>query len=60
MAITVQLTIDCADPQGLAQFWMTALRYVPEPPPRGHGSLGVMAGRDGRAGVRMERRRLDQ
>ena len=38
MAITVQLTIDCADPQGLAQFWMTALRYVPEPPPRGHGS----------------------
>lgn len=33
---TSQLTIDCADPQALAQFWMTALRYVPEPPPRGH------------------------
>ena len=36
MATTVQLTIDCADPQALAQFWTTALRYVPEPPPRGH------------------------
>ena len=37
MATTVQLTIDCADPQALAQFWMTALHYVPEPP-RGHES----------------------
>jgi len=25
MATTVQLTIDCADPQALARFWMTAL-----------------------------------
>ncbi|MHB1475293.1 MAG: VOC family protein [Dermatophilaceae bacterium] len=36
MATTFQLTIDCTDPQSLAQFWTTALRYVPEPPPRGH------------------------
>ena len=36
MATTVQLTIDCADPQAPAQFWTTALRYVPEPPPRCH------------------------
>jgi len=38
MATTVQLTIDCADPQALARFWMTALHYVPEPPPSGHES----------------------
>ena len=48
MATTVQLTIDCADPQALAQFWMTARSYVPEPPPRGH-ERGVMTGRDGPA-----------
>jgi environmental stress-induced protein Ves len=35
-AATVQLTLDCADPQGLAQFWLAALHYVLEPPPRGH------------------------
>lgn len=38
LATRVQVTIDCADPQALAQFWMTALHYVPEPPPRGHDS----------------------
>jgi len=38
MATTIQLTIDCADPQALARFWMTALHYVPEPPPGGHES----------------------
>jgi hypothetical protein len=38
MATTVQLTIDCGDPQALAQFWMTALHYVPEPPPSGYES----------------------
>jgi Glyoxalase-like domain len=32
----VQLTVDRQDPNALAQFWMTALHYVPEPPPRGH------------------------
>lgn len=37
-ATRVQLTIDAADPQVLAQFWMTALHHVPEPPPRGHES----------------------
>lgn len=33
---TVQLTVDCVDPQALAQFWLAALHYVPEPPPPGH------------------------
>lgn len=37
-ATTVQLTIDCADPRALAQFWMTALHYDPQPPPRGHAT----------------------
>ena len=32
----IALTVDCEDPDALAQFWMTALHYVPEPPPRGH------------------------
>jgi hypothetical protein len=33
---TAQLTVDCADPQAMARFWLTALRYVAEPPPPGH------------------------
>jgi environmental stress-induced protein Ves len=37
-ATTVQLTVDCADPQALAQFWRSALHYVPEPPPPGHAT----------------------
>jgi len=47
-ATTVQLTIDCADPQAQAQFWAQALHYVGQPPPQGHqtwaswlASLGV-------------------
>jgi len=32
------VTVDCADPQALAQFWGSVLRYVPEPPPPGHTS----------------------
>lgn len=34
--LTLQLTIDCADPQRLVPFWLEALRYVPDPPPGGH------------------------
>ncbi|WP_128980283.1 VOC family protein [Streptomyces roseicoloratus] len=34
--MTLQLTIDCAEPQRLVAFWAEALRYVPEPPPEGH------------------------
>jgi Glyoxalase-like domain len=36
MDVTMQLTIDCADPQRLVAFWCEALGYVPEPPPDGH------------------------
>ena len=38
IATRVQLTVDCADPQALAQFWRSALRYVWEPPPPGHAT----------------------
>ena len=37
-ALTLQLTVDCADPRRLVPFWAEALRYVPEPPPEGHAS----------------------
>jgi len=33
-----QLTIDCADPDLLAHFWMAALGYVAQPPPEGHAT----------------------
>lgn len=36
--MTVQLTIDCSDPQRMVAFWAEALGYVPEPPPDGHTS----------------------
>ncbi|MFE1384306.1 VOC family protein [Streptomyces sp. NPDC058740] len=36
--MTLQLTIDCADPRRLVAFWAEALRYVPEPPPEGHAN----------------------
>jgi Glyoxalase-like domain len=36
--MTLQLTIDCADPAPLVQFWGPALGYVPAPPPHGHSS----------------------
>jgi len=48
---TIQLTVDCADPQAMARFWLTALHYVAEPPPPGHETLGVVVGRDGGAAV---------
>ncbi|GGS25850.1 hypothetical protein GCM10010252_76090 [Streptomyces aureoverticillatus] len=38
MEMTVQLTIDCSDPQRMVTFWAEALGYVPEPPPGGHAS----------------------
>ncbi|MFD7439296.1 VOC family protein [Streptomyces sp. NPDC059861] len=38
MEMTVQLTIDCVDPQRLVAFWSEALGYVPEPPPGGHAT----------------------
>ena len=33
MLIRVDLTLDCANPEVLAEFWKTAAGYVDEPPP---------------------------
>ncbi|MFJ8623583.1 VOC family protein [Kitasatospora sp. NPDC093550] len=33
MAAGIDLTLDCADAELLAEFWKTALGYVDEPPP---------------------------
>ncbi|HJE61711.1 MAG TPA: VOC family protein [Nocardiopsis listeri] len=38
MDVTLQVTIDCADPRRLVDFWCRALGYVPEPPPEGHAT----------------------
>jgi hypothetical protein len=38
VAIKWSLTIDCARPARLAEFWALALGYVPAPPPVGFGS----------------------
>ncbi len=38
MEATLQLTVDCADPQRMVAFWTRALGYVPEPPPGGHAT----------------------
>jgi hypothetical protein len=38
MAIRWKLTIDCAGPGKLAEFWALALGYVPSPPPEGFAS----------------------
>ena len=38
MEMTLQLTIDCADPPRLVAFWSEALGYVSEPPPGGHAT----------------------
>ncbi|MFD5519320.1 VOC family protein [Streptomyces sp. NPDC127066] len=38
MEMTMQLTIDCADPPRLVAFWSEALGYVPEPPPGDHAT----------------------
>ncbi|MEU7112696.1 VOC family protein [Streptomyces sp. NPDC046182] len=36
--MTLQLTIDCADPRKLVRFWAAALHYVPQPPPEGYAT----------------------
>jgi catechol 2,3-dioxygenase-like lactoylglutathione lyase family enzyme len=38
MATSVQVTIDCADPDRLANFWATALGYKKQDPPEGFDS----------------------
>jgi hypothetical protein len=35
MAVRFQIVIDCRDPEPLARFWASALRYDLEPPPEG-------------------------
>lgn len=35
MSKDVQITFDCADPDGLATFWAEVLGYVLQPPPEG-------------------------
>lgn len=37
-ARVVQVTFDCADPQGLADFWREVLHYADPPPPEGFDS----------------------
>jgi hypothetical protein len=39
MAVSYQLTIDCAAPEVLAPFWAKALHYVIAPPPPGFDSF---------------------
>ncbi|HEY8093679.1 MAG TPA: VOC family protein [Acidimicrobiales bacterium] len=38
MAIAVQVTFDCADPDRLAHFWADLLGYQLDPPPEGYDS----------------------
>jgi hypothetical protein len=38
MAVTVQVTFDCQDPDHLARFWAETLGYVLDPPPPGFDS----------------------
>lgn len=46
-AFKVQIVIDCADPSGLAEFWVEALACVVEPPPPGFDSWEEFAERIG-------------
>jgi hypothetical protein len=38
MTTSIQITIDCVDPDRLAHFWADALGYQPQPPPEGFES----------------------
>ena len=38
MAASFQIVIDCQDPDRMARFWVSALRYQFEPPPEGFAS----------------------
>lgn len=35
MSARFQIVIDCREPRRLVQFWSSAIRYRPEPPPQG-------------------------
>ncbi|HWE61593.1 MAG TPA: VOC family protein [Chloroflexota bacterium] len=36
MAVSFQVTFDCADPDAQARFWAAALDYILQPPPAGY------------------------
>jgi len=38
MAVSIQVTFDCADPDRLARFWAKLLGYELDPPPEGYES----------------------
>jgi hypothetical protein len=38
VATSIQVVIDCADPQNLSRFWAEALGYILQPPPQGFAS----------------------
>ncbi len=38
MAVPIQVTFDCADPEALAKFWADVLDYILQPPPPGFAS----------------------
>jgi hypothetical protein len=38
MATRIQVVFDCADPDRLARFWVSALRYTLQDPPTGYAS----------------------
>ncbi len=38
MAVSFQVTFDCADPAALSRFWSALLGYVEQPPPEGYAS----------------------
>ena len=38
MVASLQIVMDCADPQVMTSFWATALGYEPDPPPPGFNS----------------------
>lgn len=38
MAVTVQVSVDCADPAALSRFWAEALGYEVDAPPKGFDS----------------------
>src|SRR4051812_31840718 len=61
MAVSYQLTIDCAQPELLARFWAEALGYVIAPPPSGfdtwddfYRSIGVPEDELGEGADRIE------
>ena len=43
MAVSIQVTFDCADPDRLAHFWAELLGYQLDPPPPGY-AYGVPTG----------------